>query len=764
MKYYSHLISKYLVRAVLPYFFLSWILLSVILFVQQAGRYSDIFFNVNIPDKLIWQLTLALIPNVIAFTCPMAVLVGVIIGLSRMQGDSELVSIKASGVGNLQILLPIIMIGLVLSGFAFLVNLVGVPFAAKIVRRVALQTALYKLESPIEPGVFNSEITNFTIYVKRGDLRRGFWRNIFVHSSDPENGRVRLITSKSGRIDSDREFSELVLEDAVVTTLSKNNTGKKIISENVGEIRFRVNTKRDELVRKISKTELAPEELGLNELAAYSKQLHGREKTEAEILWYRRLVLSITPLIFALLGTALVLRYNRGGKGFGVFLALISLVSYYLLTLISEQLARTNTLSVFWAAFLPILVGLAAVVWFFKTGHGGRGSLLRNINGWTKNFLSTNRRKMAGSSFYIDWTTGLLDLDIVVNLLKYFLLTFSFLTTVYLVFTAFELWKFAGNFDGGPALLARYLLYLLPFIYIQLAPSALMIAVLATYVIKSRRNEIVTWTASGQSIFRLLLPCFVLMIFFGIINFGIGEYISPGANRIQDRLRNLIRSRGVLPEEKGRRWVAEKNRIYSFDTERKSSPQAPGKQVRDLWIYDFAGDGIRLKNVYQIPEAVWKNGHIIPVAKGSVLFRFERPDIKREVLINEKITASNNPFQILPEKPSHLSIGEIRTRIRQSDSELERRTYRFALHKKYTTLVLPLVITLFTAPFALTLSRKSKVLTIGYAVGLWLIYMGITSTFEQFGLNGFLSPGGAVWFPLVLFTIIGVYLLTRIKS
>jgi lipopolysaccharide export LptBFGC system permease protein LptF len=35
-----------------------------------------------------------------------------------------------------------------------------------------------------------------------------------------------------------------------------------------------------------------------------------------------------------------------------------------------------------------------------------------------------------------------------------------------------------------------------------------MIAILATYVIKSRRNEIVTWTAAGQSIYRLLFPCF----------------------------------------------------------------------------------------------------------------------------------------------------------------------------------------------------------------------------------------------------------------
>jgi len=183
MKRFSGTISLYLIRAILPYFIFSWLLLSVILFVQQAGRFSDIFFSVNIPAKLVWQLTLALIPNVIAFTCPMAVLVGTIIGLSKMQGDSELVAIRAAGVGNLQITLPVIVLGILLSLFAFFVNLKGVPFAARIVRGVALQTAIQKLESPIEPGVFNTEVSGYTIYVKGGDMTNGTWKNIFTGES-----------------------------------------------------------------------------------------------------------------------------------------------------------------------------------------------------------------------------------------------------------------------------------------------------------------------------------------------------------------------------------------------------------------------------------------------------------------------------------------------------------------------------------------------------------------------------------------------------
>jgi lipopolysaccharide export LptBFGC system permease protein LptF len=77
---------------------------------------------------------------------------------------------------------------------------------------------------------------------------------------------------------------------------------------------------------------------------------------------------------------------------------------------------------------------------------------------------------------------------------------------------------------------------------------------------------------------------------------------------------------------------------------------------------------------------------------------------------------------------------------------------------------LPFVIALFTAPFALSLNRTGKAVTVGYAVGLWLLYTGVTNLFEQFGLSGFLSPTFAVYSPILIFSMLGVYLLTRVRT
>lgn len=763
MKRISWSISKYLIQAILPYFVFSWLLLSVILFVQQASRYADIFFSLNIPKNLVWQLTVALVPNVIAFTCPMAVLVSVVIGLSRMQGDNELGAIRSTGVGNFHLALPIIFLGVALSLLTFLINIYGVPFAAQIVRKVALQTALYKLESPIEPGVFNTEINGYTIYVKDGDFEKGTWKNIFIYNEDKANRRVRLITSKSGRIDTGEDVSELVLENAVVSTIStaSGKSKEKFASENIGQSRFAIKTKRGELVEKLSKTEETPEELGLFELAKFAATKEGKERTEAQILWQRRIILSITPLIFALLGTALVLRFNRGGRGFGIFLALVSLVFYYLIALFGEHLARTGEISVLGAGAIPLVVSAAVIFWFFLSNRLLLKNLLGGFGKRLKLKLPKKTNRISRGNFYIDLTTGILDFDIILNLLKYFFLTLFFLTAIYMIFTAFELWKFAGEINGGLMLLLKYLLFLLPFIYIQLAPSALMIATLATFVIKSRQNEIVSWTAAGQSVYRLLLPCFALMMVFGGVNFAVQEFVAPTTNRIQDDLRAQIRSRGIRANKEGKFWVANDKRIYSFEMNEAKTERL--QRVSNLSIYEFSEDQTRIQTIYRIPEAVWEKDRI--VFSGAA---------EKQIWINGKVGVlqvadgelqeNSNPFNDLDGKPSHLNLAEIKEQINKTESESERRTFETAFEKKYTTLFLPFVIALFTAPFALSLSRKGRVVTVGYAVGVWLLFMGITSTFEQFGLNGYLAPVFAVWSPLFLFSIIGAFLLSRVRT
>jgi len=266
----------------------------------------------------------------------------------------------------------------------------------------------------------------------------------------------------------------------------------------------------------------------------------------------------------------------------------------------------------------------------------------------------------------------------------------------------------------------------------------------------------------------------VLMVAIGLVNWQVQERLAPTSNQRQDALRTQIRNRGSLAPRSGAYWVANDRRIYSFqmgvnnldgsDNDKGLSPNcARTCSVQNLTAYEFSQRGENLQALYQVESAVWEGKRI--VFTGSA----RRSLVSENGIVTETITGGYleeevNPFAEMRRKPSHLTIAEIRLQGEGSESQVERRNFAVALEKKYLTIFLPFVIALFTAPFALSLSRKGKVLTVGYAVGLWLLFMGLTSTFEQVGLNGYIAPSLAIWGPAFLFSILGIFLLSRVKT
>jgi lipopolysaccharide export LptBFGC system permease protein LptF len=185
--------------------------------------------------------------------------------------------------------------------------------------------------------------------------------------------------------------------------------------------------------------------------------------------------------------------------------------------------------------------------------------------------------------------------------------------------------------------------------------------------------------------------------------------------------------------------------------------------VKNLSIYEFSEDQSKLQTIYRATEAVWEKDKIkFSDESEKQIWRDGKVEITQ--IPNDEISEKLNPFNDLYEKPSHLNTKEIKEQINKSESETERKNFEVALEKKYTTIFLPFVITLFTAPFALSISRKGRVVTVGFAVGVWLLFMAVTNTFEQFGLNGYIAPRFAVWSPLFLFSIIGAFLLSKVRT
>jgi lipopolysaccharide export system permease protein len=338
-------------------------------------------------------------------------------------------------------------------------------------------------------------------------------------------------------------------------------------------------------------------------------------------------------------------------------------------------------------------------------------------------------------------------------------------------------------------LLAKYLFFLSPFVYLQLAPTCAMIAVLATFVIKSRNNELVTWISAGQSAYRLLAPCLIACLGLGILNWVVQERLLPAANQLQDEARTTLRSRGAVAKRAGKYWVASSDRLYSFElasdnenddastmptgqaaqadqtkqTSESDNENAPASnRLTNFTAYEFAGDERKLQSVYRSELAYWRPDGIRFPGRLDIVHLSTPVSVERRT--DAILPAEPLELAGLVGQPSHLSSTELKEKLKVSDSETEVRMLSVALERRYATLFLPFVVGLLAAPFAINLSRKGKVLMAGYAVALWLVFIGSSSALDQLGLNGSLPPVIAVWAPLAIFTAIGLLLLSRIRT
>ena len=114
-----------------PYIVISLLMLTAILLAQQAARLAEIVIYADLPFSLLAAIGAALLPGVLIFAIPLATLAGIIVGFSRMGSDSEIVAMRAAGVGSWTMIWPALLIGLLFTGATTYLHLKEAPEAAR---------------------------------------------------------------------------------------------------------------------------------------------------------------------------------------------------------------------------------------------------------------------------------------------------------------------------------------------------------------------------------------------------------------------------------------------------------------------------------------------------------------------------------------------------------------------------------------------------------------------------------------------------------
>ena len=759
------LIARYVLGAALPYFILSLALLTAILMAQQSERFAELALYTQLPFSLLGQIEAALIPNVLVFTLPMAVLAGVMIGFARMGSDSEIVAMRAAGVGTWTMLWPVLLLGLVVTAGSLYANMKEAPLAARALKRAAILGALRKLDSPVEPRTFTTEMPGYVIYVRDGNKVEGIWGRVFIYNQQPD-GSTRILTARSGRIDTSADKSELVLKDAVLTQIPGPTAGAtgQYIAERSEQFRIAFDTGRSSLLAKLAEAEPEPDEMEWNDLLQATRSGKPNDIRDAKRMLQKRLAFSFSPLVFALLGGALGLRVRRGGRGIGVLLSLGMLIAYYLVFLLGESLSRVGTVSPFVGAWMATAFMLLLSFAFLRINrHPLSGILARSR---PKSAVTTAGKKSRKGVLHAARHWGfpsLLDSSVLRTLFTSFVLGFLSLVSIFIIFTLFELWRFIAINRTGFGLVAKYLLFLLPLVTVELFPATMLIAVLVTYALLAKRSEAIAWWACGQSVYRLMLPG----LLFGLMAAGtiwlIQEQLMPPANVRQDLLRASIRggaARAITGT--GRQWLAsaESNRLYSYEYDEQH------QTLRDFAIYDFDPSGVHLQKVTTGEQGSWRTNNEL-IAEKAETITIRELQIVREQNAQLELKGIEAPqiFKPTVDKPSQLSSRGLKAYVTAAKRRgMDVSALAVALQRKYSGPLSVMVMAFLGIPLALSFGRRGTVIALCAAVAVSLAYWGVSGGFQQLGNHGLLPPPVAGWAPPVIFAAAGTYFLARIRT
>src|SRR6267142_5856771 len=100
---------------------------ALLAFTREIGSLLEVIVRHSATMSEVWAILVAILPNVLTFTIPMAVLVGILTGFGRMSSDSEAIAFRASGLSMIRLLVPVMLLGIMSWGASLAVNVLVAP-------------------------------------------------------------------------------------------------------------------------------------------------------------------------------------------------------------------------------------------------------------------------------------------------------------------------------------------------------------------------------------------------------------------------------------------------------------------------------------------------------------------------------------------------------------------------------------------------------------------------------------------------------------
>jgi len=784
------LLDRYICREVVSHAFLGLTVFTFVFFVPQLVRLMDLIVRHSNSAGSVALLFLCTLPPVLGFTLPMAVLVGVLIGLGRLSADSEIVALHASGISLRRLLLPVGFVALIATVGTLVTTFWLSPLSLRTLSRLEVQLLSSQAPFSVQPRVFDERFPRFILYVQDVEAAATRWHGVFLASSDGGAGLTPRSAKGSAKDAEDRlQQAVTTAEDASVIVgpargqielqLGSGSTHEydprdpdQYNVTTFGETDIPVDISEAASPQKNSPLSLAEQSVG----ALLSDR--GPDWLQARVEFQRRIAFPSACLVFALLGVPIGVRPRRGGRAAGLILTLVLIGGYYFLFVAGDHMAAQGRIVPWLGVWAANIVGTLVGLFFLRRVENVRKP--SRVLAWLESFWPISRapvpasvpngslpRAQPGVSMRQALGTGramafpmLIDVYLLQQFFYYlFILLIGFL----LIFDAFTLFDLLGDIARNhiPALtVINYFRYLVPLMVYQLAPLATLVATLVTLAVLAKNNEVIALKASGVSLYRLVLPLLLAGCLVSAGMFLLDDTFLPYANQRQDALRNRIKGRPAQTYfEPARQWIFGENaKIYNYEL------FDPDRQLfGGLNVFELDPATFRVRRRLFATRATWEPSESVWILTGGWVRDFASDG---HVTRYEPFKATS--FPELTEPPGYFrrevrqyyqmnwrQLGEYIASLRQAGFDTARLSVQW--QKKFAFPLIAAIIVFLGAPFAFLVGTRGAVGGLAVAVGIGVIYWSAAALFEAMGSIGQLPPFLAAWGPDAIFGFLGVY-------
>lgn len=351
----NKILSKYIIKEFSVPFAITLAVLTMTLLLGKVIRIIEIAVYNDIGVSFVFNFLINAVPTVLNYILPSTFLIALLITITRLSSDNEIIAFKSSGIDLNQFLKPVLLFGFIIFLFSVSLSTYLSPLGNKNIKKILFNVAQEKTIAGLEERKFYSQFENLTLYIESIDKSSGTLKGIFIEQTSEDNSKI-LIFANRGNISSSKETLSIILTliDGHIFRDETASTHSAEFNEYAMNLAF-IEKNSINSHRKPSR------ELFNSELK--EKINHYKERTNNRGNWrkltidlYDRYAQPASIFAFCLLGITLGIQKVRSAKLTGFSMSLTVLVLYYAFGKTFESLGDNAIISPLVAVIMPTLI------------------------------------------------------------------------------------------------------------------------------------------------------------------------------------------------------------------------------------------------------------------------------------------------------------------------------------------------------------------------------------------------------------------------